>query len=192
MSRLLLALCVGAHLTLGGPAVLTAQDGNYDENALRLEGHNGDVRIVRGAQGTVLARISGFRTTDVAKLVAPSEQAMAEARIFSHDYIPGSWIAGLGIASVHRGPGPWSASTTVIVTLLGTLSRRPSLTINSNTSAAPAGPTCGATKVAVTVDGSDNAAAGPLTWRQRYVNGSPSGSLLPDPSSVTSAPSFFV
>jgi len=80
--------------------VLTGQDGNYDANALRLEGHNGDVRIVRGAQGTVLARISGFRTTDVAKLVAPSEQAMAEARIFSHDYIPGSWIAGLGIATL--------------------------------------------------------------------------------------------
>ena len=80
--------------------MLTAQDGGYDENALRLEGHNGDLRIVRGAQGTLLARISGFRSTDVAKLVAPSEQAMAEARIFSHDYIPGSWIAGLGIATM--------------------------------------------------------------------------------------------
>jgi hypothetical protein len=100
MSRLLLALCVGAHLTLGGPAVLIAQDGGYDENALRLEGHNGDLRIVRGAQGTLLARISGFRSTDVAKLVTPSEQAMVEARIFSRDYIPGSWIAGLGIATL--------------------------------------------------------------------------------------------
>lgn len=100
MSRLLLALCVGAHLTLGGPAVLTAQDGGYDENALRLEGQNGDLRIVRGVQGTLLARISGFRTTDVAKLVAPSEHAMAEARIFSHDYLPGSWIAALGIATM--------------------------------------------------------------------------------------------
>jgi hypothetical protein len=100
MSRLLLALCVGAHLTLGGPVVLTAQDGSYDENALRIEGHSGDLRIVRGVQGTLVARISGFRTTDVAKLVAPSEHAMAEARIFSRDYIPGSWIAGLGIATM--------------------------------------------------------------------------------------------
>ena len=100
MSRLLLALCVGAHLTLGGPTVLTAQDGSYDENALRLEGHNGNLRIVRGVQGTVLARIGAFRTTDVAKLVAPSEHAMAEAKTFSRDYIPGSWIAGLGIATL--------------------------------------------------------------------------------------------
>lgn len=100
MSRLMLALCVGAHLTLGGPAVLTAQDGSYDENALRVEGHGGDMRIVRGTQGTVVAHISGFRTTDVAKFVAPSVQAMAEARIFSRDYVPGSWIAGLGIATM--------------------------------------------------------------------------------------------
>jgi len=100
MSRLLLALCVGAHLTLGGPAVLSAQDGNYDENALRLEGNGGDLRIVRGVQGTVLAHISSFRKTDVAKLVAPSEHAMAEARIFSRDYLPGSWISGLGIATM--------------------------------------------------------------------------------------------
>ena len=100
MSRLMAALCVGAHFTIGGAAVLTAQDGSYDENALRVEGHQGDLRIVRGAQGTLVVRISGFRTTDVAKLVAPSEHAMAEARIFSRDYIPGSWIAGLGIATM--------------------------------------------------------------------------------------------
>jgi hypothetical protein len=105
MSRLLLALCVGTHLTLGGPAVLTAQDGSYDENALRLEGHSGDLRIVRGVQGALVARISGFRATDVAKFVAPSEHAMAEARVFSRDYIPGSWIAGVGIATMGAGIG---------------------------------------------------------------------------------------
>ncbi|HEY3747023.1 MAG TPA: hypothetical protein VGL17_12305 [Gemmatimonadaceae bacterium] len=80
--------------------MLTAQDGSYDENALRIEGQSGDLRIVRGVQGTLVARISGFRTTDVAKLVAPSEHAMAEAKIFSRDYLPGSWIAGLGIATL--------------------------------------------------------------------------------------------
>jgi hypothetical protein len=100
MSRLLLALCVGAHITFGGPAVLTAQDASYDENALRLEGNRGGISIVRGVQGTQLAHISAFRTTDVAKLVAPSEHAMAEARIFSRDYIPGSWIAALGLATM--------------------------------------------------------------------------------------------
>ena len=100
MSRLMLALYVGAHLTLGGPVVLAAQDGSYDENALRLEGHRGDMRIVRGVEGTVLAHIGGFRTTDVAKVVSPSEQAMAEAKIFSRDYGPGSWLAGLGVAAM--------------------------------------------------------------------------------------------
>ena len=100
MSRLLLALCVGAHITLGSPTALSAQDGSYDENALRLEGHHGDVRIVRGVEGTVLAHIGGFHAADVAKVVAPSEKAMAEARIFSRDYGPGSWLAGLGIATM--------------------------------------------------------------------------------------------
>jgi hypothetical protein len=47
-----------------------------------------------------LARIGAFRTTDLAKLVAPSEKAMFEAKVFSRDYIPGSWIAALGIATM--------------------------------------------------------------------------------------------
>ncbi|MEO8910498.1 MAG: hypothetical protein ABI408_09755 [Gemmatimonadaceae bacterium] len=105
MLRYLLGSFVLAYLTLGGPAVLAAQDGTYDENALRIEGHQGDARIVRGVQGTVLARINGFRATDVAKLVSPSEKAMAEARIFSRDFAPGGLLAGLGIAAMGAGIG---------------------------------------------------------------------------------------
>ena len=85
MSRLLLALYVGAHITFGGPAVLTAQDGSYDENALRLESNRGGISIVRGVQGTQLVHISAFRTTDLARLVAPSDRAMVEEKIFSRD-----------------------------------------------------------------------------------------------------------
>ncbi len=85
--------------------MLSAQDGSYDENALRLEGHRGDMSIVRGLQGTVLARIGGFRSVDVAKLMSPSEKAMAEGKKFTRDYGPGSWLAGLGIATLGAGIG---------------------------------------------------------------------------------------
>jgi hypothetical protein len=104
MTRLLLGLCVGAYLGLGVPKVLMAQD-SYDESALRIEGHRGDMRIVRGVQGTVVAHIGGFRAPDVSKLVSPSEKAMTEAKTFSRDYGPGSWIAGVGIAALGAGLG---------------------------------------------------------------------------------------
>ncbi len=100
MLRLLLALCIGAHLIPGGPDVLTAQETTYDENALRLEGHLGDVRIVRGAQGRVLGTIGVFRGIDVANIVSPSEHAVIEAKKFARDYGPGTWLAALGIATL--------------------------------------------------------------------------------------------
>jgi F420-dependent methylenetetrahydromethanopterin dehydrogenase len=105
MRRLLLGLCVGAYLGFGGTTVLSAQEGSYDESALRLEGHGGNVRIVRGVQGTVVAHIGGLRTPDVSKLVSPSEKAIAEAKTFSHDYGPGNWIAAVGIVAIGAGIG---------------------------------------------------------------------------------------
>jgi hypothetical protein len=105
MTRLLLGLFVGAYLVLGGPSVLTAQGPGYDDSALRLEGHGGDLRIVRGVQGTVVAHIGGFRTPDVSAIVSPSEKAMIEAKSFAHDYGPGNWIAAVGIVAVGAGIG---------------------------------------------------------------------------------------
>src|SRR4051812_50151913 len=93
MTRLLLWLFIGAYLVLGGATVLTAQGSRYDESALRLEGHGGDLRIVRGVPGTVVAHIGGFRTPDVSAIVSPSEKAMSEAKSFAHHYGPGNWTA---------------------------------------------------------------------------------------------------
>jgi hypothetical protein len=100
MSRFYLVLCVGIYLSFVDTAVMNAQGASYDENALRLEGHRGDVRIVRGVHGTVLGKIGTFHSIDVAKLVSPSEKATAEARIFASDYGPGTWLAALGIATL--------------------------------------------------------------------------------------------
>ena len=104
MPRFILSACVAAHIALSGVSVLTAQEGTtYDDSALRLEGHVGDVRIVRGVQGTVLGRIGVFRGIDVAKLVSPSEKATIEAKNFARDYGPGTWLTSLGIATL----GTW-------------------------------------------------------------------------------------
>jgi hypothetical protein len=104
MARFSLSACVAAHVALGGLSVLTAQQATtYDDNALRLEGHIGDTRIVRGAQGTVLGKIGVFRGIDVAKLVSTSEPATVEAKKFAHDYAPGTWLTALGVATI----GAW-------------------------------------------------------------------------------------
>lgn len=79
---------------------MTAQDGSYDENALRLDAHYGDVRIVRGVSGTVVGKIGVFRGIDVANVVSPSPNAVAEAKVFQRDYRPGTLIASLGIATM--------------------------------------------------------------------------------------------
>jgi F420-dependent methylenetetrahydromethanopterin dehydrogenase len=101
MPRFILFACVAAHIALSAVSVLTAQEGtSYDDNALRLEGHVGDVRIVRGAQGTVLGKVGVFRGIDVAKLVTSSEKATIEAKNFAHDYGPGTWLTSLGIATL--------------------------------------------------------------------------------------------
>lgn len=105
MSRFFLTLWVGVLFGLGGSAVLTAQNGSYDGNALRLEAHNGDVRIIRGVQGTVLGRIGTFRGLDVARLVSSSEKATVEAEKFARDYGPGSWIAAAGLATLGAAVG---------------------------------------------------------------------------------------
>lgn len=99
MPRLLHGLFAGAVLLLG-PTLMTAQIGSYDENALRIDKNQGTITIVRGVSETVVARIGAVRSVDVARIVSPSANAVAEAKKFEHDYRPGTWIASLGIATL--------------------------------------------------------------------------------------------
>lgn len=100
MSRLLLKLCAGICLLSTRPVLMTAQERTYDENALRVEQHRGTISIVRGVSETVVVKVGAFRAVDVAGIVRPSPNAIAEAKRFEHDYRPGTWIASLGVATL--------------------------------------------------------------------------------------------
>ena len=97
MRRLSIALCAGQFLLLGA-TTMSAQDSSYDENALRIESRLGDLQIVRGISGTVVARAGFFRGPRVASLVSSSEHALAEARVFERNYNPGTYMVAAGIA----------------------------------------------------------------------------------------------
>lgn len=99
MRRLAVVLC-SAQLLMPGATVMSAQDSSYDENALRVESHLGNLQIVRGAQSTVVARAGVFHGPKVAALVSQSENALAEARVFERDYEPGQSFVALGIATL--------------------------------------------------------------------------------------------
>ena len=97
MSRLAVALSTVLFLSTGA-AAMHAQDSTYDQNALRVQSVRGDLQIVRGAQGIVVAHSGIFHGPDLIHVVTQSDSALAEARIFERDYQPGQYIAGLGIA----------------------------------------------------------------------------------------------
>ena len=100
MSRFLLALCTGTCILTAAPTLMTAQERNYDENALRIDEHGGTIRIVKGASETVVAKIGVFRAVDVTAVVSPSPKAVAEATVFQRNYRPGTWLASVGIATL--------------------------------------------------------------------------------------------
>ncbi len=77
----------------------------------------------------------------------------------------------------------------MIVTLAGLLLFWPSPTTswNVSVSALP-----GAVNVGCTAVSLDSVTVPPPVWVHWYVSGSPSGSKLPDPSSITAAPAFTV
>ena len=99
MTRLTVVLVVAHLVTLGGKG-MAAQEFRYDENALRVESRQGNLRILRGVDGTVVASAGIFQGPRMAHLVSSSENALAEARIFERDYDPGQWLAGIGIATL--------------------------------------------------------------------------------------------
>ena len=99
MSRLTWVILV-AQLLITGVSAMAAQESGYDENALRVESRQGSLRIVRGVEGTIVARAGIFHGPKVANLVSQSDSALAEAKTFERDYEPGQWIAALGIATL--------------------------------------------------------------------------------------------
>jgi hypothetical protein len=84
---------------------MVAQGQSYEQNALRLDSSFGDVRIVRGIEGTVVGRIGVFRGDDVTQVVATSPNAVAEAREFQRNYRPGTILFGLGLISLGASVG---------------------------------------------------------------------------------------
>ena len=98
MRRLTLALCIGLSFPALRGTFVTAQEGTYDENALRLESHPGETRLVRGVSGALVGKIGGFRDVDLAAVVSRSPNAVTEAKVFQRDYAPGLWMISAGLA----------------------------------------------------------------------------------------------
>jgi hypothetical protein len=86
---------------------MNAQDSSYDDNALRVESLRGSLQIVRGIQGTVVARSGVFQGPRVASLVTKSDNALAEAKVFERDFEPGQYVTAIGIATLGAAIGVW-------------------------------------------------------------------------------------
>ena len=92
------ALIFLATLLIPSGAGAQADTLSYDAHALRLESHFGDIRIVRGISGPVVATVGTFHSVDLVKIVGASENATREARAFERDQRPGviaSLVGGL-------------------------------------------------------------------------------------------------
>jgi hypothetical protein len=79
------------------PIALSGQEQSYDRDAIRLDSRFGDIRILRGADGTVVGKIGVFRGVDLREVVQPSTNGIAEAETFQRDYRPGNLVLGLGL-----------------------------------------------------------------------------------------------
>ena len=86
---------------------MTAQEGTYDEKALRVEQHRGTISIVQGVSETEVLKIGAFRSVGVAKVVSTSPNAVTQARLFEHDYRAGTWIVSVGIATLGTAIGTY-------------------------------------------------------------------------------------
>lgn len=105
--RILPGALWAALLFLGGATAMSAQDSSYDDNALRVESRRGNLQIVRGVRGTVVARSGVFHGPNVAGLVTRSDSALAEAKVFERDFQPGQYVIAAGIATLGAAIGVW-------------------------------------------------------------------------------------
>jgi hypothetical protein len=80
-------------------ALVEAQERTYDEAALRLESDLSGIRIVRGISDSVVLTAGLVKRSDVTRLVASSQNAVTQAKIFEANYRQGVWtgIAGLAV-----------------------------------------------------------------------------------------------
>ena len=76
---------------------------SYDSQALRLESHWGEYRVIRGAKNEIVGTVGPVRTFDVAQLVARSPVAAAEARVFQSNRLPASIVGIAGALSFVTG-----------------------------------------------------------------------------------------
>ena len=83
-------------------AEIEAQERTYEEDALRLDSGLSGLRIVRGVSDSVVLTVGIVRAVDVVRLVAPSPNAVAQAKVFESNYRQGIWTAVVGV-------GVWAA-----------------------------------------------------------------------------------
>jgi hypothetical protein len=78
-----------------------AQDSthSYDARALRFESSWGNVRLIRGADGPVIATGGWFRDFELEKLLASSPSAVTQARVYQTNNFRGSLVGGIGAAT---------------------------------------------------------------------------------------------
>ena len=103
--RILFSACLVTGLALMTTGSVEGQDTTYDTQALRVDVGPGTLRVVRGADDSVVLKIGEFRPVDLVGLVARSPNATAQARLFESNYRPGLSITGLGIALLGVGIG---------------------------------------------------------------------------------------
>jgi hypothetical protein len=115
--RMKLAFCMGVFTLISSQAVAQTASENagtknrseiaaitakpdtivsYDTQALRLESHWGDYRVVKGRDGAVVGTVGLLRSFDVEKLVSKSPVAAAEARVYQANHLPGSIVGTVG------------------------------------------------------------------------------------------------
>lgn len=98
MQRLFIPYLVIGLALMASTFEIEAQERTYDEAALRLESGFSGLRIVRGVSDSVLLAIGFVRRADVAGLLAPSPNAVEQAKVFEGNYRQGVWTGVLGVA----------------------------------------------------------------------------------------------
>jgi hypothetical protein len=77
-------------------AAATDSTRSYDARALRFESSWGNVRIIRGADGELVGTSGWFRNIELEKLVATSQTAVSQARLYEKNNFRGSLVGTVG------------------------------------------------------------------------------------------------